>query len=56
MCIANQLTGFYMLQFFTEMFIGTDVNILTYVRCFEIIQNNMWCAFSILFVLCKLVN
>ena len=34
-CIANQLTCFYMIQIFTERYSLTGVSILIYVRCFE---------------------
>ena len=34
-CIANQLTCFYMIQIFTERYFRADVSILIYVRCFE---------------------
>ena len=52
-CIANQLTCFYMIQIFTERYFRTDVSILIYVRCFENssifteIKQNHTCAFPI---------
>ena len=62
--IANQLTGFYIIQIFTKRYFWTDVDILMYLRRFEndsifteVIQNHIWYSFpAFLFLASKRSN